>query len=350
MNVASETRERSRSPRRESHCVQADEKMGVAPPPSVAATKELPLKRGQKIQWAIKFAQGNTFKTFMENIASVLGECAFQVVNTPKFKGLVVEFIDPQRVCMLQGRLSGQVETLDEIPRFFCVRMQPVLAFLRNITPSFFVEIWSPVDSTDIVIHLYEPRIGTHFPKCTFRTLAKNQDSYQLEGQEFDIFCEIDLQTFRTAIKTAKDHHADTICITVYTPKRNPDEPTNLRTHFFVISYEGEEVSSQFPYQSTTEINEDESEDSPQIIKATEAANREFEELPPETDLNMIYQGRFGCDSIANFVKSLDRACLTLHLGNNKPMLLDYPLGSSMSSSSSEGGDYIRFICAPRSD
>ena len=86
----------------------------------------------------------------------------------------------------------------------------------------------------------------------------------------------------------------------------------------------------------------------PQIIKATEAASREFDELPPKSELDIIYQGIFGCDSIGNFVKTLDRSCITIRLGNGRPLLLDFPLGSSTGMVRKVGGDYIRFICAPR--
>lgn len=321
----------------------------ATPPPSAPC-----MRNGEEVQWSVRFAQGSAFKMFVENIISVLVECTFQVVKTPDFQGLVVESIDATRVCLLQGRLSGQVHTLEPAPQTFCVKMAPMLSFLRSISPSFFVDLWCPKNSTDVVVKLFEPKIGTHAPSCRIRTLAVPQESCQLEGLVFSIFCEIDLQTFRTTIKTAKDHHADSITISVYKPKRYaPAEvgARRLRTHFLVISYSGTDASCEFPYQSTTEISDTDDEDGPQIIKATEAAEREFEALPPKNELDLVYESNFGCESIANFVKTLDRSCLTIRLGSNSPLLLDYPLGSSSCVAAKGvkgGGDYIRFICAPR--
>ena len=215
-----------------------------------------------------------------------------------------------------------------------------LLAFIRNITSSFFVEIWCLVDSTDIVIHLYEPRIGTSFPKCTFNVNAKIQEFYQIEGLDFDISCEIDFPSFREQIIDMKMLCADTICITVYTLKRNPDEPTIL----LIISFNGDKVKGCFPVLM---------KDNPvlrQIPGRVGILEKDqlIGKLPPERDLNTIYQECFKLDGIAKFVKSLsDRAYLKLHLGDDRPMLLDYPLGSSMSSSSSKGLNYIRFICTP---
>ena len=301
------------------------------------------------VQWRLRISQANTFKTFMENIASVLGECAFQVVHTPDFQGISVESIDPTRVCLLQGRLSGDVFTADNVPATFCVRMPPLLAFLRSISPSFFVDMWCAKGATDVSILLFEPLIGTHQPLCHIKTLAKSQETCQLDELEFDIFVEIELQIFRTTIKTARDHHADAIKIAVYTPKRAEGFSSGLRTHIFVISYEGDETSCEFPFQSSTEMTDDE-EDGPTIIKASETTNREFDVLPPLSERNVIYEGKFGCEPINNFVKNLERTNLTISLGKDRPLLLEYPLGSSIGMSSKEGKDYIRFICAPRSE
>ena len=76
-----------------------------------------------------------------------------------------------------------------------------------------------------------------HAPRFRIKTLAKQQDTCELQGMKFDLFVEVDLQTFRNAVKTARDHRADCIEIAVYTPAHPSPDPA-LSTHFFVISYE----------------------------------------------------------------------------------------------------------------
>jgi hypothetical protein len=308
----------------------------------------MPMRRmGEDVEWCLRFPQGSTFKSFMENIKEILPECALEVCHDGPFQGISVESIDPGRICLLQGRLSGRVRVRDASRSYaFCVRMATVLSCLRSIAPSYFVDVWNPVDSTDIVIHIYEPRVGVHAPRFRIKTLAKQQDTCELQGMQFDLFVEVDLQTFRNAVKTARDHRADCIEIAVFTPSAPSPDPA-LATHFFVISYEGDEAQCEYAYQSTTELSEGD-EDTPPVIKATEANSREFDELPPKEDLRPLYRGRFSCDCIAQFIKSLERHALTLRMANNKPLVLDHPIGSGAVGNGD--GDYLRLIVAPRAE
>jgi hypothetical protein len=303
----------------------------------------------EQTSWFMRFAQGSTYKTFMDSVASVLPECAFQVVDTPEFKGIAVENIDSTRACLLQGRLSGQVRTTEKAPQTFCVRMSTMMSCLRSIAPSYFVELWSMRDSTDVWLHIYEPRIGTHVPTFRIKTLARTQDCCSLEPLDYSIFIELDLQVFRNTIKTAREHKADTFTISVYTPRATSVGGNNGSvTNYFVISYEGEEVSASYPYESTTETTEDDEDGSPLVIKATDSSTPDFQKLPPLDELETVFTGKFGSESVAGFIKGLDRHALTLRLGPNRPIVLDMPLGSNVSFGGSDGTDYLKFIVAPR--
>jgi hypothetical protein len=154
---------------------------------------------------------------------------------------------------------------------------------------------------------------------------------------DYKILIEIDLQTFRNAIKTAKDHKTDSVDLSVLTPLEKKDGKT---TTFFVVKYASDEVSSVFPYQSITEENEGPAGDS-LCIKVSENVAGDYDSLPSEDELKVLYSAKFAVDYLFLFVKGMDRSGVTLRLSQGLPLILDYPLGCSST-------DYVRFVLAPK--
>jgi hypothetical protein len=179
--------------------------------------------------------------------------------------------------------------------------------------------------------------VNTYTPTFKLRTLAKDADRIKLAMMDYKILVEIDLQTFRNAIKTAKDHKTEVVDLRVLTPKQKRG---NRTVTFFVIKYASDEVSSVFPYQSVTEDVVQTSEDT-MSIKVSESIAGDYEALPLEEDLELLYSAKFSVDYLFLFVKGMDRSGITLRLAPGKPLILDYPLGCSRT-------DYIRFVLAPK--
>jgi len=157
---------------------------------------------------------------------------------------------------------------------------------------------------------VYEPEVNTYTPTFKLRTLAKDPDSIHLQVMNYKILVDIDLQTFRNAIKTAKDHKADSVDLKVLSPK---GQKGPRRTTFFVVAYESDEVNSLFPYQSVTETEEStgpearctesESSEKPLCIKASENVAGDYDGLPSEGDLDVLYSAKFAVDYLFLFVK-----------------------------------------------
>ena len=307
--------------------------------------------KGRDLQWRIRFSQGSTFKSFMENVKEILPECALEIVHSGPFNGISVESIDPSRISLLQGRLSAKVKVRDAGCGYtFCVRMATVISSLKSIAPSYFVDIWSEVGSTDIVIYIYEPKARTPPQKFVLKTLAKQQETLDLEGMQYDILTEMDLQNFRNVIKTAKEHRADCIEIAVYSVPRELSVASNgfsdsTSQHLLVLSYAGDEAQCEICYPSVTE--EDSNKDGPTYIKAIDAQYDE-NSFTEKENLKLLYKGSFGCESIAPFIKSVERHALTLRMASNQPLIIDHPIGSSPLTNNVDG-DFLRLILAPRS-
>lgn len=306
-----------------------------------------PLKHKEDdLLWVARFPQASTFKIFMDSINSVMVDCSFQIVDTEDFKGVAVECLDLSQTCLLQGRLSAQVFKSEENTQVFCVRMANIMNSLRSIAPSYFVEMWCLKGSTEVWLQIYEPRVGSHRPTFQICTLDKNNEICCLENTEYDIFVEIDMKILQNTLKTAKDHRAEAITIGVY----SQTESENRCVSYFILSYSGDEVKATITVgQSITEIAENDSDGMPLVIKASEPKTLDEKQTPQKTDLKTCFENTFGCQNIMDFIKSLDRQTLTLRLKQDRPLILDYPLGSSISLGDSETRDFLKYIIAPRS-
>ena len=265
--------------------------------------------------WQAKFAQCVTFKTFVENISNVLLEGHYTVIKQKDFEGIEIDSMDPTHVALVQGRLTASIEgRLDASNSSFCLKMSNVLSCLRNAHAPHFLDLSRPKDSTDVVLHVYEPEVNTYTPTFKLKTLAKESDSIQLRMMDYKILVEIDLQTFRNAIKTAKDHKADCVDLKVMTPKKRCSHRT---TTFFVIKYASDEVSSIFPYQSVTEEEKNDrdkasdgttedkaSEANSLCIKVSENIAGDYQSLPSEDELEVLYAAKFAVDYLFLMVKA----------------------------------------------
>lgn len=303
-------------------------------------------KQQQPPDWKVMFPQSILLRTFCENVGNILTECYFEVVQSEEqdgFSGLSVESIDQGRVCLVQARLSGQVTISPTAPpgaRGFCVRMANLTSSLKAGHACHFVDLWQPAGSSDVVFRIYEPDISSGAQEFTLRTLAKSNDCQGLNGLEYNLFVEIDLDTFRGAVRMAKEHKADVLTLTVYTLKETKNAGGPILS-FFVISYDADEVSAKFPYPSSTE-SESHVDGKPTVIRANDASRLDIKCFPPEDELHTIFSDRFGVEHLFHFVRGMEKKELTIRLDQGKPLLLEYPMGGSSRT------DYIRFVLAPK--
>jgi len=313
--------------------------------PAAPAAKPLlpPPPQPRPLEFRCKFSQIVAFKSFFENLGSVLHEVTLQVHCDPNgFSGIVADSMDPRGVALVHGRLTGQVEL--NVPKeqaTFCITVKDVLDLFFNVHPNHFVDIYRLQASTDISVYIYEPSIRTTTPKFQIRTLAKPLDTISLEDMKFSYYVEIELTTFRNALKTAKSQKAIYIQLCVYEiPRTRPGE----KTIFFVVKYTSERSTAAIPYQST--IVTQAAQEGPVTIRALDGGGDASEEEDGAAMLERLeamlpaYQGTFQAEYLYLFVKSMDRFNITLRLGHGGPLIVDYPLGCSAT-------DSLRYVLAP---
>jgi len=317
----------------------------LAPPVAVQRPSVLlqhPSKRAYEFR--CKFSQIVAFKSFFENLGSVLHEVTLEVRNDPDgFKGIVADSMDARGVALVHGKLAGQVE-LNVPQATFCITVKDILDLFPNVHPQHFIDIYRLEGTTDITLYVYEPSIRTTTPSIQIKTLARSIETLELNEMDYSYYVEIELAAFRNALKTAKSQKATSIQLCVY---EIPRSQGGEKTIFFVVKYTGERTSSSFPYESR--IITTGSDKGPITIKALEGGGGDSGE--EEDDVSMqerleemapCYQGNFLAEYLYLFVKSMDRFNITLRLGHERPLIVDYPLGCSAT-------DGLRYVLAPTS-
>ena len=77
------------------------------------------------------------------------------------------------------------------------------------------------------------------------------------------------------------------------------------------------------------------------MIKAAEPVATDFEDLPERSQLTTHYKGDFSVAYLSQFLKCMERNSLIIRLCQDKPLLMQYPLGLE---------NFVRFILAPKMD
>jgi len=290
-----------------------------------------------------KFTQIVAFKSFFENLGSVLHEVVLEVHNDPNgFKGIVADSMDARGVALVHGKLAGQVE-LNVPCATFCIIVKDILDIFPCVHPPHFVDVYRIQGSTDITVYIYEPSIRTSTPSMRIKTLARSTEKMELNEMDYSYYVEIELASFRNALKVAKSKKASSIQLCVYEIPRAQGEE---KTIFFVVKFTGENGSTvSFPYESR--IVTTSSDQGPITIKAIEGGGDSCDEEDSMSmeekleDMTPSYQGNFLAEYLFLFVKSMDRFNLTLRLADERPLIVDYPLGCSAT-------DGLRYVLAPQ--
>lgn len=159
----------------------------------------------EEVEWTCCFPHGQAVKDFMENINNVTAEGCFVFSRTESFSGILTDSIDSSKIALVQGRLTAEVTSREGcVEDTFCVHMKDLICCLRNAHAQHFLKLWRPKGSSDLVLHVFEPDNNTFNPTFRIKTLDRTMDSVVLDTMEYSLIVEIELLSFRNAIKTAK--------------------------------------------------------------------------------------------------------------------------------------------------
>lgn len=278
-----------------------------------------------------RVAQSQALKLFLDAISLIIPEGSFEITKNNSFCGITLESVDLARSCLVQGRLSCQIEDgsgADECKRCFCVRVQALKDCLKTASGHHFVDIWLN-DSGELNVKIFEPDIGGFAPEFNIRTLFKENEKIPISNLNYEFYVEINIKMFQQIMKLCRDHKSDTIKLEV--------GETDADTIFFVMSYESDEVNGYFPIYSSSGTEKDGEQNITHIKASDDVVSSKIN----RENIKIKYSDRFSSEYLNLFTKNMDRHFVSLRLAAGKPLLVDYPLGIA-------GNDRIRFILAPK--
>jgi len=328
-----------------------------APEPTPALELPPPQRGGPPVDFRLRFSQIAAFKSFFDNLGCVLQEVTLEVKNDAEgFRGLSADSLDSRGIVLVHGSLAARVEQLNVADSSFCINVQDIRDVFPNILTQNFVDLYRVRGSTDITLFVFEPGMRTTTPTVRLKTLACDRNTMDPPDMTFSFCVQMDLVTFKNALKTAKSQKTQDIKLCIYEEVRfggggDPGEELE-RTIWFVVKYDGERTAMSFPFECRILLSRP---GEPMIIRTIDAASAA---PAPATDaagsdenlydnieerlaqLEPVYNDRFLAEFLCNFVQKMERNTITFRMAPSMPLIVEYPLGSSST-------DRLRYVLAP---
>ena len=272
------------------------------------------------------FDQTQPLRVLIEVISNILHRVDVQVIKDDKFEGIHIESIDPKHVCLIVARLGCTVTRIDS-PCKFCVDTNTFNTCLKSVNSHYSLDIKNDMDSSDLIMHAYETISNNYTTHFSVPTLVSDPENVKLSDLEYDYTIEIDLTTLRTIVKNTIALRGNDVTFSV----EEPCEQTPYKYTILTITTDGN-AKQKHQFHSITE-----KKGGGTCVIRTEEGTIE----PPEhSKFEVKYSETFSAMYLNHFLKSMERQIITMRLSVNKPLILNYPLGSEDS--------FICFVLAPK--
>jgi hypothetical protein len=286
----------------------------------------------------IKIPFPQAFKMMVEIIGHVLADCQFFVESEAnKFSGLRVDCVDEHKTCMVVARFGCEVRTRGT--NNFNIKVADLNTLLKNVKPKECVEIFRMVNQTEIFIKGFDPSDASQYQEFNLSTFNKDDDEQLcLDDLKSDYLVEIELNEFRSIVKTAKDLRAGDIRFTIYEHNVRGGQ----RSSYFVLSIDGENAKCSKVYHSLTQWEDSSNASSSIVIKTCndDPRGQGNRRLPPRDELTTVLDDAYNIGHLTNFLAAMKANLLSLRLSSKgQPMVLKHPLGNE---------SHISFVLAPR--
>jgi hypothetical protein len=287
-------------------------------------------KRGRsdaKYAFYARFPSGVVLKSWVSGIASILHECTFHVTVDGGFSGFSVESIDTPRVCMIQSRLP--VCAIEGSATQFCLRLSNLILCLKNCGASQVVDVWVLEECCDVYVATFEPgAVGGFNQVHKIKSIERVDPEYAINDMKHDIFVELDVATFKTVIRCAKEHRVKEMQMSVYLSRKDDG------CAIFVMDYCGDEVSGRVSfgcqgphdYKSTGTLTMS-------LANGTEPVPSDMD----EEQFERLFAQTFSVEYLTLFANVGERSPVLLRLSAGLPLFMEIPYSN---------GGFTRFVLA----
>jgi len=349
---------------------QQQQQQQQQPPPSkkakVAAVEGGldPEGGGESDTFSFTFECTTAFRTFSSVISELLQRAEFQVIRDKKDanKGTIkVESINSKQVCLVIAQLGCNMKAHGGgDPRFY-VSTNDLIQCLRSIPHHYQVNV-SMTSSNTVDMFASDPISTSHEMGYKLNTLL-NDDPMpgRMNTLEYDYTLELDTSTLRRFVRTTKDLHGEDVCFRIEQQKHRSGRcageqaqgKTTQKQQHIVLTIEAEGTSVQLKETFHSIVSE--REDGTNVIVCTDD-QEEDQEFSPNAlrsggtddtcgrkaeEFDLKYEDTFQASYIAQFLKHLDKNCVTVRMSTGKPLLLTYNLASHSDS-------FVTLVLAPK--
>lgn len=281
-------------------------------------------RKTRDIEWKITFDQVQCLQKLLDIISNVLTHVTMKIKVEGEAK-IEIDSIDSKKICMVQARLGATSGTGTN--GFICVKSKPLLTCLGSCPSHYSIDITKYVDSSSIYMRSYESLSNSHIYEAEIKTIMDESEPCRLNDLTYKYNVEMDLLMLRGIVKTAHSLSSEDIRFQVLEP---PPGSFRRRLTAFRISAEGADDATPANV-FVSEVDADSN-----IIRTEETVQSEI----AIEDMTIVYDQKFSSQYLNYFFKSMERTTLTMKLSEDKPLVLDYPLGKDNS--------YITFVLAAR--
>lgn len=267
-------------------------------------------------------------RILVDVLQNILQRVEIKVVKKEGFEGIHIECIDSKHVCLIVARLHANVKSCSD-ESTFCVDTATLNTCLKAVQSHFSLTMKSTSESADIQMCAYESISNNYFTTFKLPTLVHDAGAVKLTDLDYEYTIEIDLNTLRNIVKNTLALKGNEINLTIEVP--NEVVPYNYTV--FTITTDGA-ATQKHQFHSVTENQPG----STCVIRTEEGGV----DIPEVNNFQKKYNGNFSASYLMSFLKSMERQVISMRLSENKPLILNYPLGTESS--------YICFVLATKAD
>jgi hypothetical protein len=295
------------------------------------------------MDFVVKIALPQAFKTLIEIIGHILQDCHFTVISTEDFQGLVVNSFDASKCCMIAAKFACDAKVRSGVTHHFCVKMNIMNSLLKSVDPRLCLEISRSIGASDVTIIASDGYVGniqhnvqeTRYQEFVLNTLDREPDSDTIDKFNCDYTVEIRLTEFKNLVKMAKDFNSQDLRFQI----SEPLEHGPVRCSYLVLSVNGSDAKCKHVYISTTDWGEQVDTVHGVIIRTCDQTPSHYKRMPDQNLLKKCLDKAFSTTYLNNFLISMKKETLTMRLSSDgAPMVLYYSLNEE---------SHVSFVLAP---
>jgi hypothetical protein len=317
----------------------------------------------------VDFKSKNELMLLLEGIAHLLSECTFHIAhgassefsqsqlssstlqddkNRGQFSGFYIEAMDTTLSCIIIAKISADVSInaknnpLDASDMSFCLPVGTFLTHVKSINANHGVQLYRTTKSADLFMRTYSLMSEMHHSRrMTLGTLNKSSPTFKVSDMNYPHTIEIELNEFRTIIKTAKAINCPNIRIRIMETKAKSAKHCS----FFIIHVYGENSYDEHCFCCVSSVSEETKQDGADtrktIVIRNDLVDEDFTKVTRD-QLDEKFNNIFAVEYLNSFLKALERHTVTLRLAQDQPLTITSSLGNTES--------FLAYFLAPKTD